>query len=386
MLNWTRPAFRTNDERKDFLDLVALCGLPPHSYRVHSDDERTLVEVDLDDPAARSRAEEALARAYERAVMERPDGPAVLLDLLDAPAPGRGSADGEFIAIRPGLWAGHAPVAELLRRLDALFLRTAREQGAEEYAVPHLIPWDSLRRAGYVAAFPQHLTACYSVRPDLDAVEQLGEADTPAAAEEILEPQGLCLSPAACYHVYPLFAGTSVDPGLLITAMAHCSRRELAWTPLPIRFHSFRMRELIFIGSREHTLAFRDRQLEMCQDLMRAIGLPSRIVSATDPFFTSSRDVRLHLQNSLDLKHEIVARDAQGNDFAIGSANFHFDHIGRAFDLTADGKPAQSSCMAFGLDRWAHWILSHCGANPADWPKPLRAPSRKSDLNAIMAD
>ncbi|ONF75006.1 class-II aminoacyl-tRNA synthetase family protein [Amycolatopsis keratiniphila] len=373
-MNWTRPALTTPDERKDFADMVALCGLTPDTYRVTNDSQHTTVEYTVTDDHDRQRIDGLLDQAYQRATVDHTEPAKVLLDMLDTPRPARSTGDDQFIPIRPGVWAGRAAVAELLRRLDTLFLGINLKQGAEEYSVPHLIPWDSLQRAGYVAAFPQHLTACYNVRPDLDSVDRLGATTTLDAADELLQPQDLCLSPAACYHVYPLFAGQDVGSGKLVTAVAHCSRRELAWTPKPIRFHSFRMREIIFIGSRTQTLAFRDRQLDLCMDLMRDIGLPCRIVQATDPFFTTSRDARIALQNALDLKYEIVARDADDNDFAVGSANFHFDHIGRAFDLTAENKPAQSSCMAFGLDRWAHWILSHCGPNPDHWPAPLQTP------------
>ncbi|MFE1950022.1 hypothetical protein ACFW9D_06070 [Streptomyces sp. NPDC059524] len=371
-MTWTRPALASTDERKDFADMVALCGLPPRTYQVSSDNEHTTVEFRTDDEHERTRIEALLDKAYERASVDSVGEGKVLLDMLDVRRPEHGRGADQFIEVRPGLWAGRAAVAELLRRLDALFLRACLDQGAEELSVPHLIPWQSLQRAGYVAAFPQHLTVCYNVRADLDSVDRLGATDALDAADEVLRPEGLCLSPAACYHVYPMFAGQDVGTGRLITALAHCSRRELVWTPEPIRFHSFRMRELIFIGGRSETLAFRDRQLDACMTLMREIGLPCRIVQATDPFFTNTRDARIALQNAIDLKYEVVARDADDNDFAVGSANFHFDHIGRAFDMTADGRPAQSACMAFGLDRWAHWILSHCGPTPADWPAPLR--------------
>ncbi|WP_280270875.1 hypothetical protein [Nocardia wallacei] len=372
---WSRPPLDTPDARKDFIDLIALCELPEKSCRIQVDTGQTVITFADGDGRARRHAEELLDRAYELAAAERPKQPTVLLDLLDATPPARAGGRDQFISLRPGLWAGRAALAELLRRLDSLFLGLALEQGAEEYAAPHLIPWTSLQRAGYVAAFPQHISACYSVRPSLDDVDTLGATTDLTVADTLLEPGGLCLSPAACYHLYPMFADTIVEPGRLMTVMAHCSRRELKWTPQPIRFHSFRMRELVFVGSRAHTLAFRDRQLELCQDLARRMDLPCRVVTATDPFFTSSRQPRIKLQNTLDLKHELLARDADGNDFAVTSVNFHFDHIGRAFNMLSDGSPAQSSCLAFGLDRWAHWILSHCGPDPENWPEPLRDPA-----------
>jgi hypothetical protein len=132
------------------------------------------------------------------------------------------------------------------------------------------------------------------------------------------------------------------------------------------------MRELVTVAPAADVLAFRDRHLEVLAELGRRLGLPCQVTTATDPFFTSRRRGQRGVQQMLDLKHELVARDAEGNDFAVASVNLHRDAFGRAFRITAGGEPAHSACFATGLDRCAYWILSHCGQSAENWPEPLR--------------
>jgi seryl-tRNA synthetase len=370
--SWRRPPLRTTQARKDFRDLVELCGLEGGTYEVVADDDGVAVEPAGGLPP---RAAELLDRAYALVADDRPVQEVVRYECDTAPPPPDPPARTPFVPAAPGLFAGGPPVAELLRRLDDLFLSLAREADAAEYAVPHLIPWAALSRAGYVAAFPQHLTACSSVRRDLDAVDELSRAPAAADAAPLMQPQDVCLAPAACYHLYPLLAGTTIEPAAVFTVVAPCSRRELRWTPEPIRLWSFRMREIVHIGPAEDCVRFRDRQLDLVADLARRLELPCRLVSANDPFYTSARTGQVGVQNLLGLKYELVSRDADGNEFATSSVNLHRDHLGRAFDLRSAGRPAHTTCIGFGLERWAHWILSHCGVRPSDWPAPLRRPA-----------
>jgi len=58
---------------------------------------------------------------------------------------------------------------------------------------------------------------------------------------------------------------------------------------------------------------------------------------------------------------------------AIGSCNYHLDHFGISFDiLQADGKPAHTACIGFGLERIALALLKTHGFDPARWPHEVR--------------
>lgn len=376
--SWNRPALPTVQARKDFRDLVELCGLGDGPYEITVDGAGTVVVPAQRADGFPAAAEDRLDRAYALVAGDRPVRDVVLYERRSAARrvrPGGAAldpaGDSEFIPIRPGLFAGGPAVAELTRRLEDLFVTLAREAGARELVVPHLIAWETLQRAGYVTAFPQHLTACFSVRRELDAVDQLSQATGPTPDPSLLEPQQAVLAPAACYHLYPMLAGTTVEPGSVWTMVAACSRRELTWTPQPIRLWSFRMREIVHVGSGPECVRFRDRFLSVVESLAHELALPCRLESATDPFYTSRRIGQRSTQALRGLKYELVARDSMGNEFANTSVNLHRDHIGRAFDIRSVGEPAQTTCVGFGIERWAHWILSHCGPDPAGWPAPL---------------
>jgi seryl-tRNA synthetase len=59
---------------------------------------------------------------------------------------------------------------------------------------------------------------------------------------------------------------------------------------------------------------------------------------------------------------------------AIGSSNYHEDHFGHSFDLRlADGTPAHSACVGFGLDRVALALFATHGMDPEAWPEGVRS-------------
>ena len=55
------------------------------------------------------------------------------------------------------------------------------------------------------------------------------------------------------------------------------------------------------------------------------------------------------------------------------SFNYHQDHFGLTWDLLlADGAPAHTGCVAFGMDRLAVAMFATHGADIAAWPASVR--------------
>ena len=75
------------------------------------------------------------------------------------------------------------------------------------------------------------------------------------------------------------------------------------------------------------------------------------------------------------LKKEIVV-DLYGPDnpgCAVVSSNLHQDHFGANFGIRlADGSPAHSSCVGFGLERISLALLRQHGFDPEAWPAAVR--------------
>jgi hypothetical protein len=56
------------------------------------------------------------------------------------------------------------------------------------------------------------------------------------------------------------------------------------------------------------------------------------------------------------------------------SFNYHRDHFGETWGLTcADSEPAQTACVAFGVDRFAIAHFATHGTETAKWPNAVRA-------------
>ena len=81
------------------------------------------------------------------------------------------------------------------------------------------------------------------------------------------------------------------------------------------------------------------------------------------------------MQQAGALKHELqLAVDADGRSVATASFNHHHDFFGTRFAIRlADGSPAHSGCVAFGLERWVLGVLAQLGPTEADWPAGARA-------------
>jgi seryl-tRNA synthetase len=183
------------------------------------------------------------------------------------------------------------------------------------------------------------------------------------------------LAPAACLSIFAAHADRTITAPLTITTLGSCGRYESGAGHSSTRLWSFLLREIVYIGDFGAVRRFRDGMLTRMSDLARDLGLPAMVMSANDPFFSKDRGDLTTYQTSLDLKYELCGRLA-GTDagLAVGSVNLHNQHFGTSFGIKlADGTPASSACVGFGLDRWARWLLPHIGADPRNWPEVLRA-------------
>jgi hypothetical protein len=173
------------------------------------------------------------------------------------------------------------------------------------------------------------------------------------------------LTPAACYHIYPHFAGETLAAPRYVTTRATCFRHETEYKPLR-RQWAFTMREIVCLGTAREVEAFLARYRERVQRLVDQWALPITWVAATDPFFDPARNP-VHLAQRLDsVKHEMTFE----SELAIGSINLHRNYFGETFAITRDGQPVYSGCVAFGLERWIYALLQQFGPDSRAWPVP----------------
>jgi seryl-tRNA synthetase len=274
---------------------------------------------------------------------------------------------------------------ELLHALDDQFRREALRLGTPEHQFPSLIPLDTLEAAGYLAGFPHNANFICHLPEHAEAIDafkarmrQREPADPNATTivAGLARPDGTALSPTVCYHFYQLHAGRTLPNGALLsaTALSPCYRFEGRAMRGLRRLREFNMREIIYLGSAENVQNQRTLLLEVQRRMLERAGLHSVVRTASDPFFLDDYDKKRLFQLSFDLKYEVQAwLPADEEWLAIGSVNYHQDHFGQSFGIRlANGDPAHSCCLGFGLDRWGLAIFAQHGLEPASWPAGLQ--------------
>lgn len=275
------------------------------------------------------------------------------------------------------------PLYQLFAACDAAFTALADTWGAAPEEHPAMIDAVALRPVDYLDAFPHRATFAVCLDADEDNLREFrGGGGDDGGADGVrltrTAPVREILTPAACYHLYLHHRGEHLPAATYLTTRNTCFRRGGQYEPLR-RQWSFRMREIVCLGTREEVTGFLARTRLLVDALLRELGLPVEWVPATDPFFEPARTPRYLSQWLRPTRHE--ARF--GDDVAIASVNLHEDRFGEAFGIGRAGRPAVSGCVAFGLERWLYAIIQRHGTDPGGWPDVAAA--GRGALAAIAA-
>jgi seryl-tRNA synthetase len=274
-----------------------------------------------------------------------------------------------------GVYARTELYEDIVQRLAAL-IGKYREPEAEVLRFPPVMARTQVERSGYLKSFP-NLLGCvcglHGGEREIDAAVNRFEVGGDWTTS--LTPSDLVLSPAACYPVYPIAAARGPVPagGWHFDVAADCFRREPS-RHLD-RLQSFRMREYVCIGAPDYVSEFRERWMERAQSIARDLGLPFAIDYANDPFFGRVGQMKAVSQKQQQLKFELLVplRSDEDKPTACMSFNYHRDHFGLAWDIrAADGSPAHTACVAFGMDRLAVAMFQIHGKNVDKWPVEVR--------------
>jgi seryl-tRNA synthetase len=263
-------------------------------------------------------------------------------------------ARGELWIPAPGLLGVRGPALRALRALEARIAALCDAEHPDEWIVPAALPLHTLERAGYFASFPQWLTLATHLTDDPTVLERIASSETPAhAAARAIVPAEVALPPAVCYHVYAALADSTIKTSRIVTAQGCCWRHEGEQLAPLARGWAFTMRELVWIGTEAECLAFRDRGVRAACELATRLGLTWSVQPAEDPFFAPAGRGRALLQRLKGLKLELRLDVGDEESIAAASFNLHERYFGDGFAIRlADGTPAHTACVAFGLERW----------------------------------
>jgi seryl-tRNA synthetase len=158
----------------------------------------------------------------------------------------------------------------------------------------------------------------------------------------------------------------------VFTLLGWCFRHEPSVDPA--RMQAFRQREFVYVGEPERAERFRDLWIERGLEMLSALELSVESVVANDPFFGRSGRLLAAGQLQEALKYELVSPVCSTEKpTAIASSNCHRDHFGVPFEITtADGEPAHSACVGFGLERITLALLHSHGVEMSNWPVSVR--------------
>ncbi|MEU8566793.1 hypothetical protein AB0C51_00255 [Streptomyces pathocidini] len=251
----------------------------------------------------------------------------------------------------------------LLRELDQVFTGWGREAGAEEIMPPPLYPVTDLEKFDVYVNFPQLAWVAGSL--DLTN-NQVKPEDGGFAPKDVKEAR-YGLPHATCYGAYLFHEGDRIADDALVTLVNRCFRNEDHYGGLR-RLASFQMREIVALGTYEHTQRVLARFTERILAFSQALGLDLAKTPAADPFFRND-GARALMQKLSPVKYEF-----QYGDLAIASVNTHRNFFGERCDIRlATGEFASTSCVAFGLERWLAVLTERHGGNLAAALTAVRA-------------
>ncbi|MEC3979803.1 hypothetical protein [Amycolatopsis sp. H20-H5] len=244
---------------------------------------------------------------------------------------------------------------DLLRALDEVFAGWGRAEGAREILPPPVYRVSDLEKFDVYINFPHLALVAAPLELAGGPAEPAGGRFTPAD----LRAAQLGLPHATCFGAYLFYEGTELGQDTLITLVNRCFRNEERYLPLR-RLVSFQMREIVALGSYQHTQQTLTMFTERITAFGAAVGLDLNLVAATDPFFEND-GARAALSRLSPVKHEF-----QVGGLAVASVNTHRNFFGERCRIRLAGESgyAYTSCVAFGLERWLAVLLDVHGSAP----------------------
>ena len=275
-----------------------------------------------------------------------------------------------------GVYGRSSAFENALAGIDRLIDQVGADLDAEVIRLPPVMPRRMLERSGYLTGFPHFAGTVHCFCGDDNAhanmLRCLDSGDDWTGSQVASD---LVLTPAACYPIYPLLAarGSLREQGALVDVLSYCFRREPSREST--RLQSFRMREYVRVGTPEQVVAFRDDWMRRGCALIEALGLPTNIDVANDPFFGRRGRLMSNSQREKALKFELlIPIDDADRPTACMSFNYHEEHFSEIWDLqTQDGALAHTACVGFGLERLTLALFRHHGLDPAAWPSSTRS-------------
>ena len=273
----------------------------------------------------------------------------------------------------PGVYGKGSSFETIVDALSRFIGQAGAGLGAEVLRFPPVMARADLERSHYLNSFPHFVGSVHSFEGnDRDHRDIVSVLETGGDWGTHFLPTDLVLTPAACYPLYPHAAGVLPAAGRLFDVQSYCFRHEPSGDPA--RMQMFRMHEFVRMSTPHDVAAFRDFWLTRAQEMLGSIGIRADAVVANDAFFGRAGMMLAATQMERALKFELVAEVADAaRPTALVSCNYHQSHFGESFSIkTADGAPAHTACVGFGLERITLALYRAHGLELTAWPESIR--------------
>lgn len=273
-----------------------------------------------------------------------------------------------------GLYGRSGVFESIIEQFEAYITRMGAHLNPEVMRFPPILNRAYYERTDHIETMPDLMGSIHSFAGDErqhgELVEKVHAKVSDWSRE--LSPTEVMMVPAACYPLYPTATGTLPEAGRTVDLRAFVFRHEPSDDPA--RMQIFRQREYVRLGTPDQAFEHRNYWLQRGRAMLESVGLDVKPVLANDPFFGRGGRVMKATQREQDLKYELVVPICSTEKpTAVSSCNYHLDHFGLNFDIkTANGEPAHSACIGFGLERIALALLKKHGLDPTVWPASVK--------------
>lgn len=273
-----------------------------------------------------------------------------------------------------GIYGRSGTFEHIIDQFEHYVTRMGADQNPEVMRFPPIFNRAHYLKIDHIRNFPDLMGSVHSFTcGGCEHTEMIRKLENGEDWTEELSPTESMMIPAACYPLYPTAANTTLPPeGRTVDLKAFVFRHEPSVDPA--RMQIFRQREYVRMGTAEQALEHRNYWVQRGKEMLESVGLNVTAVLADDPFFGRGAKIMKATQREQDLKYELVVPIcSHEKPTAVTSSNYHLDNFGNKFSITAaDGKPAHTACVGFGLERIALALLKAHGLDPRAWPQAVR--------------
>ena len=178
------------------------------------------------------------------------------------------------------------------------------------------------------------------------------------------------LNPAACQPLYKTIDMTTNEK--MYTGFARVFRYEGDNYFELSRLREYGIRELLYISTEEKVKSFKNKIIQMVQEMIKELNLTATIEVANDMFFEDEFIAKSVFQIVNENKLEIRLYLNRDESVSAGSLNYHDDFFSKKWNIKIDNDYATTFCLGLGIERWCYAILCQFGYNEVEWTENIK--------------